>query len=109
MASPSRVVYTGVTNDIYRRARQHKSKEIDGFTARYNVTQLVYYEIHDYVLNAIAREKEIKGWRREKKVRLIESVNPDWRDLAEDPSVPWNTSPSPVISRSNVTRDPSVG
>ncbi|MFC2085814.1 GIY-YIG nuclease family protein [Bacteroidota bacterium] len=85
MASPSRVIYTGVTNDVYRRAGQHRSRSSPGsFTARHNITRLVYFESHRYILNAIAREKEIKGWRREKKLRLIESINPTWTDLTQD-------------------------
>jgi len=81
MASRSRVLYTGVTNDLYRRVTEHK-QGINGFTSKYRVTRLVYYETFGDIRHAIAREKEIKGWNRLRKVRLIESRNPTWRDLA---------------------------
>jgi putative endonuclease len=84
MASKSRVLYVGVTNDLQRRVEQHKQKLVESFTARYNITRLVYYEVTNNVHAALAREKEIKGWRRSKKVALIESVNPTWRDLSDD-------------------------
>jgi len=77
-------LYTGVTNDVVRRVSEHKQKLVPGFTARYNVTQLVHYEETDDIGAAITREKQIKGWVREKKVALIESGNPNWKDLAED-------------------------
>jgi putative endonuclease len=83
MASYSRVLYIGVTNDLNRRVYQHKTKaHPDGFTARYNVTCLVHYEAFADIRDAIAREKQIKGWRRSKKVELIESANPEWKDLS---------------------------
>jgi putative endonuclease len=77
------VLYTGVTNDLVRRAAQHKQKVIPGFTKRYNLTKLVYYEIFGDVRLAIGREKQIKGLLRLKKVALIEATNPEWRDLSE--------------------------
>jgi len=80
----SAVLYTGVTGNLVRRAWQHKSKLIAGFTSRYNLTQLVYYEQFVYPDAAINREKEIKGWRRGKKIQLITSMNPKWEDLARD-------------------------
>ncbi len=83
MASRSRVLYTGVTSNLFLRVYQHKQKALPGFTARYNITRLVYYEAHTRVEDAIQREKQIKGWRRSKKVALIESLNPEWRDLSE--------------------------
>jgi len=73
MASKSRVLYIGVTGFLMSRMLQHKAGEIEGFTKRYNITRLVYYEVFQYVNNAIARETEIKKWRREKKVTLIET------------------------------------
>ncbi len=82
MASLSRRLYTGVTNNLARRVFEHKTKKVDGFTKRYHIGRLVYYETHRYILNAIRREKEIKGWRREKKIMLIESMNPAWKDLS---------------------------
>jgi len=80
----SAVLYTGITGDLRRRVWQHKNKLIPGFTSRYNVTRLVYYERFFYPDVAISREKEIKGWRRSKKIALIESMNPCWEDLARD-------------------------
>lgn len=76
-------LYTGVTTDLIRRVYQHKSKEIQGFTSKYNVDQLVYYEIIDDVRNAIIREKRIKKWNRVWKLKLIEDMNPCWKDLYE--------------------------
>jgi putative endonuclease len=78
----SHVLYTGVTGNLPRRVFEHKNKLVSGFTSRYNLTRLVYYEPFAYPDTAIAREKEIKGWRRSKKIRLIESLNPHWHDLA---------------------------
>lgn len=78
------VLYTGVTSDLVERIRQHKSKQIDGFTKRYNVTRLVYYERYDLAKEAIAREKQIKGGSRKDKFMLINQVNAEWRDLFED-------------------------
>ena len=79
----SHVLYTGITGNLGRRVFQHKNKLVPGFTSRYNLTRLVYYQRFVYPDAAIAREKEIKGWRRSKKIRLIESMNPHWYDLAE--------------------------
>ena len=82
MASESGVLYIGVTNNLESRVFQHKRKLVTGFSARYNVQKLVYFELFRDVRAAIAREKELKGWLRKKKVALIESVNPQWRDLS---------------------------
>jgi len=79
----SHVFYTGITGNLTRRVWEHKNKIVPGFTSRYNLTRLVYYECFFYPDAAIDREKEIKGWRRSKKIRLIESMNPHWHDLAE--------------------------
>jgi putative endonuclease len=84
MASLSGTLYSGVTNSVGRRSHEHKCGEGSSFTARYEVNRLVYYEVFHYVNNAIAREKQIKGWRRSRKVALIESQNPGWRDLSKD-------------------------
>jgi putative endonuclease len=78
----SHVLYTGITGNLPHRVFQHKNKLTPGFTSRYNLTRLVYYEEFVYPDAAIAREKEIKGWRRSKKIELIESMNPHWRDMA---------------------------
>ena len=77
------ILYTGVTSDLSRRVYEHKQKIVDGFTKKYNITILIYYEETSDILSTIAREKEIKGWRRSKKIELIESVNPQWSDLSE--------------------------
>jgi putative endonuclease len=83
MASRSHNFYAGVTNDLERRVREHKERRFECFTSRYNVDRLVWYERFRYVGNAIGREKQIKNWRREKKIALIESTNPTWQDLSE--------------------------
>jgi putative endonuclease len=84
MASYNRTIYVGVTSDLDHRVSQHKHKLVTGFTSRYNVTRLVYFECTNDVRSAIAREKQIKGWTRAKKVALIESMNDEWRDLSVD-------------------------
>ena len=78
------VLYTGVTNDLLRRVGEHRTKLVRGFTARYNADKLVYYEEISDANAAIAREKQIKGGSRRRKVALIDSINPDWRDLFDD-------------------------
>jgi putative endonuclease len=83
LSSLTGTLYTGFTNNIYNRTLQHKGKESPGFTSKYDVNRLVYYETFTDVRAAIRREKEIKGWTRKKKVALIESENPKWQDLAE--------------------------
>ncbi|MFC1770301.1 GIY-YIG nuclease family protein [Candidatus Margulisiibacteriota bacterium] len=75
------VLYTGVTNDLYRRVLEHKNKINKGFSSRYNLTKLVYYEEIDDIFYAIEREKQIKKFKRKKKIGLIKSVNPEWKDL----------------------------
>ena len=82
MSSQRRVLYIGVTNDLVRRVFQHKTGVFEGFSSQYKVTQLVYYESFDDIRNAIRREKTIKGWLRSKKIELIESLNPKWKDLS---------------------------
>ena len=88
-SSHSKRLYIGVTNDLHRRAYEHKNQLLDGFTKKYNLTWLVYYEITSDVNAAISREKQLKGWLRSKKVALIESFNPEWDDLSES----WFTRP----------------
>jgi len=83
MSNKSGTLYTGVTSNIQQRIYQHKKKLVPGFTAKYNINKLVYYETTGDVNSAIAREKQIKGWLRSKKVSLIESVNTEWTDLSE--------------------------
>ena len=82
MASRSRVLYTGVTNDLVRRANEHKQGLNAGFTSRYHVTRLVYFEEFADSRDAIGREKEIKGWKRSRKIALIDGRNRTWQDLA---------------------------
>ena len=84
MASRSRVLYVGVTNDLARRVDEHKRGRNAGFTSRYRVTRLVYFEQFGDIRDAIAREKEIKGWKRSRKTTLIEERNRTWEDLAKD-------------------------
>jgi putative endonuclease len=83
MTSPTGTLYTGTTNNLERRVYEHKQKLIEGFTKKYNVTRLVYFEETGDVHAALAREKQIKGWVRRKKITLIKSVNPKWEDLSE--------------------------
>lgn len=83
MTNKSRTLYTGMTNDLERRVYEHKHKLVKGFTSKYNITRLVWYQEFDDVEQAIECEKRIKGWLRAKKTALIESTNPPWRDLAE--------------------------
>jgi putative endonuclease len=84
LASRTPVLYVGVTSDLHERMWEHKQKAIPGFTARYNVDRLVHFEESGDALAAIAREKQIKGWLRAKKVALIEADNPAWKDLSGD-------------------------
>jgi len=84
MANRSKTLYVGMTNHLQRRVYEHKHMVKDGFTRRYLVDRLLYYEVTDDVSSAIAREKQIKGWRRSKKVAQVESRNPRWQDLASD-------------------------
>ena len=77
------VLYTGVTNDLSRRAFEHKEHFVSGFTRRYNVDKLVYYEVSEDISVAIAREKQIKSWSRQRKDALVDSLNPSWDDLSE--------------------------
>ena len=83
MSNVSKMLYVGVTNDLEKRVLQHKSKLIPGYAQKYNLFKLVYFESFGDIRDAIRREKQIKGWLRTKKVALIESVNPHWRDLGE--------------------------
>ena len=84
MTNRSKTLYVGITNNLIRRVREHKTGTGSGFTARYNLDRLVYFERFEEVHNAIEREKRIKGWLRIKKIALIVSVNPAWKDLSEE-------------------------
>jgi putative endonuclease len=83
VASRSGTLYIGITNSIDRRMREHKSGKIEGFSSKYHCDRLAYFESFDDVHKAIGREKQLKGWRREKKIGLIEGRNPRWEDFAE--------------------------
>jgi putative endonuclease len=80
----NKVLYIGVTNNLERRIIEHKQKLIPGFTEKYNVNKLVYFEQTEDVMSAISREKQLKKWRREKKNALVNSLNPDWKDLSDE-------------------------
>ena len=80
----NKVLYVGMTNDLERRVYEHKNKRIEGFTKKYNVTRLVYYEHTNEINSAILREKQLKKWRRDKKNNLIETLNPEWKDLSDE-------------------------
>ena len=83
MTNRSGTLYTGMTNNLERRVWEHKNKKIPGFTRKYNIKKLIYYEETDNVNEAIAREKQIKGWLRKKKIDLIRTLNPNWKDLSQ--------------------------
>jgi putative endonuclease len=82
MSSKSRTLYTGITDNLLRRVYEHKNRLIDGFTKKYNITDLAYYEVTSDIQTAIQREKQIKGWVRRRKIALIETVNAEWKDLS---------------------------
>lgn len=82
-SKPNGTLYTGVTSNLIKRVWEHKQHDVEGFTAKYDVTLLVWYEVHETMESAIRREKVIKNWRRSWKIRIIEEMNPSWRDLFE--------------------------
>ena len=84
MANRTRVLYTGVTNNLERRVYEHKDSITPGFTSKYGLHRLVYHETFSDIRDAIAREKQIKGWLRAKKIALIETANPKWEDLSDE-------------------------
>ena len=84
MSNKSKTIYIGVTNDLARRIYEHKNKMIDGFTKKYNLTMLIYFEVFNSVEDAIRREKQLKNWHRQWKINLIESINKDWKDLSDE-------------------------
>jgi putative endonuclease len=90
----NKVLYTGITNDLERRLYEHQNKLVKGFTSKYNVNKLVYFDCTTEARSAIAREKQIKGWTRQKKLDLISELNPQWRDLSAD----WYTGDSSLRS-----------
>jgi len=102
-----RALYIGMTNNLHERVWQHKTHRIEGFTDAYNATRLVHWESFDDVRNAIDREKQLKGWRREKKDWLVERFNPEWRDLAAE----WyeTQGPSTAVIVHSVNDHPRSG
>ena len=84
MTNKSGTLYVGLTNNIKKRIYEHKNKLIEGFTKKYNIDSLLYFETFRDINSAIAREKTIKGWLRKKKLELIRDSNPDWKDISED-------------------------
>ncbi len=84
MASSSDVLYVGITNNLIRRINEHRTWKIEGFSKKYNCHRLVFYEYTEYVIDALLREKTIKSWSRKKKIQLIQSVNPNWKDLYDE-------------------------
>jgi putative endonuclease len=93
MTNRSGTLYVGMTNDLIRRVSEHRRGQIPGFTARYKISRLIHAESCSNVVDAIAREKEIKAWRREKKLALIAESNPDWLDLARE----WFSEPGVTV------------
>ena len=94
MSSHRGTLYTGVTNNLIRRVYEHRHALLGGFTKKYNITKLMYYEVTENINSVIAREKQIKGWLRSKKIALIESSNPYWQDLSEAWYAPNAPDPS---------------
>ncbi|MCK4895043.1 MAG: GIY-YIG nuclease family protein [Calditrichia bacterium] len=84
LSSFKKVLYVGITSNLRRRIWEHREGVVSGFTKKYHIKMLVYYEVHDDPETAIKREKQLKRWRREKKIKLIESMNPEWKDLYEE-------------------------
>ncbi len=83
MTNNSKTLYTGISNNLIRRVYEHKNKLVEGFTKKYNIEKLVYFELFNNPNDAIRREKQIKGWLRKKKIDLIKSMNPEWKDLSD--------------------------
>ena len=101
LASASRVLYTGITNDLRRRVFEHQASRVPGFTQKYHVRQLMYCEAFRDVRDAIAREKQIKAWTRAKRIALIETLNPHWRDLSTDWLAKSNVIPVTIREESS--------
>jgi putative endonuclease len=104
MSGRTKTLYLGVTNDIERRTYEHQNKSVPGFTSKYGLDRPVYFKKHGAIRDAIEREKQIKSWRREKKVALIESLNPSWRDLSLD----WQSHDGASGSDQSLRVDPST-
>lgn len=99
LTSSSGTLYIGTTNNIYRRMAEHKSGEFEGFASEYHCHRLAYYESFQFVQDAINREKQLKGWRRSKKIALIESKNPRWADLAEKWGAPMAFTGQSIVNK----------
>jgi putative endonuclease len=100
LGSISGTLYVGMTSDLVGRVRQHQNHTFGGFTAKYDVTRLFHYEIYEQVRDAIKREKQLKGWRREKKIVLIEKRNPQWKDLSREwDELRLRTKPVGIVNR----------
>jgi putative endonuclease len=106
MASRSRTLYIGVTSNLHHRVWQHKNGTYGGFTSKYQATRLVYYEEFVMMMNAIAREKQFKGWSRAKKLALIEEKNPGWLDLSEEWYHPASVPPKRTAGPSTPPQKP---
>jgi len=106
MTNRSGTLYVGVTNDLERRVHEHKTRRVEGFTKKYHLTTLVHYEAGVDIREAIAREKQLKGWRRSKKLALIGASNPKWNDLSEGWTEQGNETR--VLSTYRAGRDPSA-
>jgi putative endonuclease len=104
-----RALYIGMTNDLHKRVWQHKNRAFEGFTDDYNCTHLVYWESFDDVRNAIDREKQLKRWRREKKMWLVEQKNPGWKDLAAEWYEAATQGPSTAVLVHSVNDHPRSG
>ena len=96
IGSKDSVLYIGVTSDIYTRVHQHKNGTFPGFSKHYGCTRLLYYEAHEDISHSIAREKQLKGWRREKKLALIRATNPEFKDLAANWGCKFLTIHEPI-------------
>jgi putative endonuclease len=102
-SSPNGILYTGVTSALAQRVSLHKQKLVEGFTKRYGVTHLVYYEMHETMDAAIRRESQIKKWKRTWKVGLIEQMNPEWRDLFDETTGEISDSPADIARENRKT------
>lgn len=106
LANRSRNLYTGVTNNLERRMIEHRDALVPGFTTHYRIFRLVHFETFADITAAIAREKEIKAWRRQKKIRLIERTNPTWSDLAQSLPTPYQHASQPPKANPQIEPDP---
>ena len=99
MSNKSRTLYIGYTNDLYRRVLEHKRRVVAGFTSKYNINRLLYWESYETMQTAIKRETQLKGWTRAKKIALIEAMNPGWQDLSGEWEKEKNLSNAIISTR----------